>query len=77
MHCDKPVPTGATFLQIFHFLGSIFEIIKAANTGIMQLNFINIPKNVSNTFFPSLNVSISKHLHCTKPQSPLRDPGPV
>jgi len=48
-------PTGATLLQEFHFIGSIFDTIKAVNTGMKQLNFINLYKhtyiNVCNTFF--------------------------
>ena len=58
--------------NVLHFIESILWDNKAANTGIKQLHFINMPKytyrNISNTFFPAFLAfgSISKHFHCTK-----------
>jgi len=56
----------------------LFETIKAANTGIKQLNFINMPKctyeSVFNTLFHAFLAfgSISKHFHLIN-----RSPGTV
>jgi len=71
------------FQQKFYFTESIFSDNKAANTGIKQLNFINMPKyaymNGCNTFFCAFLEfgSISKNFHCRKSHSLLQDPGPA
>jgi len=57
---------------------AFFETMKAANTDIKQLNFINMPIytyiNVCSTIFLGLLAfgSSSKHFHCTKLQSLLQ-----
>jgi len=71
------------FCKSFTLLETLCETIKAANTSIKQLTFINMPKytyiSTSNTFFPAFLAfsSISKHLHSTKSQSLLLDPAPA
>jgi len=56
-HCNKPW-LEPLFCKSYTVLEAFCETIKAADTGIKQLNFINMLKdtyiNVSNTVFPKV-----------------------